>query len=80
MFEMKMKNDENAAAILEQTCDNSHKFSERIASIGGRVFNTFSKNFIAEINDKVHASKKRVSQESDKKSSAARKIRKLQSD
>ena len=80
MFEMKMKNDENAAGILNQTCENSHKFSERMSSIGARVFNTFSKNFMAEINDEVHKSKKRNSKDDPKKSSSARKIKKMQSD
>ena len=80
MFEMKMRNDENAAGILEQTCDNFHKFSERIASIGGRVFNTFSKNIIAEINDEIHKSKIGNVKTDPKQSSSARKIKKLQSD
>ena len=78
-----MRNDENAVTILNQTCKEGHKFSERIKSIGDRVFNTFSKNFTAEINDKIHMEKKRKpkdeSKDDPKKNSSARKIKKLQS-
>ena len=80
MFEMKMMNDSNAAAILDQSCEHGHKFSARIKSIGYRVFNTFSKNFAGEINDKINLekSKKRKRKSEDKsKSSEARKVQKL---
>ena len=78
MLEMKMKNDPNAVAILDQSCVNSHKFGERIKSIGDTVFNTFSKNFTQEIMDKEN--KKRKRNKKDPKDSSARKIRKLQND
>ena len=81
MFEMKITNDTNAAAILEQSCEHSHKFSERIHSISDRIFNTFSKNFTAEINDKINQerSRKRKKKVDSKNSSdsAARKVAKL---
>ena len=80
MYDLKMRNDENCARILDQTCENNHKFSERIKSIGGRVFNTFSKNVTAEINDKIHESKKRKPKSDPKQDSSARKIKKLQSE
>ena len=81
MLEMKMKNDPNAVAILDQTCENSHKFGERIKSIGDRIYNTFSKNFSQEINDQENKKRKRKSKGSkDPKDSSARKIRKLQND
>ena len=51
-----------------------------MASIGARVFNTFSKNFMAEINDEIHKSKKRDQKKDPKESSSARKIKKLQSE
>ena len=76
-LEIKMQNDSNAATILDQVCQESHKFSERIKSIGDRVFNTFSKNFIGELNDKIHAEKKR--KEDSKECSSSRKIKKLKS-
>ena len=79
--EMKMKNDPNAVAILDQTCENSHKFGERIKSIGDRIYNTFSKNFSQEINCQENKKRKRKSKGSkDPKDSSARKIRKLQND
>ena len=78
MLEMKMKNDPNAVAILDQTCVNSHKFGERMKSIGDRIFNTFSKNFSQELNDKEN--KKRKRNKKDPKDSSARKIRKLQNE
>ena len=78
-LEMKMQADSNTSDILDQTCKESHKFSERIKSIGDRVFNTFSKNFAGELNDKIHADKKRINSDNPKQSSAAKKIKKLQS-
>ena len=78
-FEMKMMNDEKTCVILDQKCKNGHKFSDRIKSIGCRLFNIFSKNFIAELNDKIHEERKR-SKSVTKDSSSARKITKLQSD
>ena len=83
MFELKMRDDTNATAILEQSCKESHKFGDRIKSIGDRVFNTFSKNFVGEIKDKIHKDKKRNKKRKinpDEKDSATRKIMKLQSD
>ena len=82
MFEMKMQNDTNAAAILDQCCaKNSHKFSERIKSIGDRVFNTFSKNFAGEKNDEINKKKskkrKNNSEVDTANSSSERKISKL---
>ena len=81
-LEMKMKYDSSSSGILEQTCqgEKSHKFSERIKSIGYRIFNTFSKNFISEINDKIHEDKKRKKSSSDKECKNGKKIRKLQSE
>ena len=58
-------------------------FSARIKSIGARIFNTFSKNFVGELNDKIHKDRKRMPKEKKNDStqdSGARKIRKLQSD
>ncbi len=74
-----MQFDTGSAAILAQTCqdEKSHKFSERIRSIGDRVFNTFSKNFITERMDVINADKKRKSTGNDKESPAAKKIKKL---
>ena len=81
MLEMKMKNDPNAVAILDQTCVNSHTFGERMKTIGDRIYNTFSKNFSQEINDQENKKRKRKSKGSkDPKDSSARKIRKLQND
>ena len=47
-----------------------------MSSIGKRVFNTFSKNFMAKINDEVHKSEKRNSNDP-KIISSARKVKKL---
>ena len=80
MLGLKMRNDTNATAILEQSCQESHKFGDRIKSIGDRVFNTFSKNFAGEINSKTHkdkSKKRRNNSDGKEKDSAARKIMKL---
>ena len=52
----------------------------RIRSIGSRIFNIFSKNFMAEINGSVHKGKKRKQNTDVKQSSSARKMAKLSSD
>ena len=83
MLEMKMKNDAESSAILTQKCADSHMFSARIKSIGARIFNTFSKNFVGELNDKIHKDRKRMPKEKKNdstKDSGAKKIRKLQSE
>ena len=77
-FVLKLQSDESTAAILEQKCKNSHKFSDHIYSIGNRVFNTLSKNFVEEIKSKIHESKKRKPKGDPKTDPAARKILKLQ--
>ena len=66
--------------ILEQKCENSHPFSERIKSIGARIFNIFSKNFVAELNNTIHEERKRQTAPVTKDSSSSRKIKKLQSE
>ena len=76
-FVLKLQSDESTTAILEQKCENSHKFSDHIKSIGNRVFNTFSKNFIAEIMNTVHEERKRKPKDNPKTDSAARKVMKL---
>ena len=78
-FQLKMMNDSNTCVLLEQECKNNHKFSERISSIASRIFNIFSKNFIAEINDRIHEERKRSNADDSKKCSKSRKIKKLQS-
>ena len=79
---LKKTKDTNSAAILEQTCklEVPHKFSDRIKSIGDRVFNTFSKNFVSERKDEIHASRKRNGTRYDKESKADRKTKKLKGD
>ena len=79
-LQIKMEWDDNSAAILEQKCQLSHTFSDQIKRIGDKIFNTFSKNFIGELNDKIHKDKKRKDRENPKQSSSARKIKKLQSE
>ena len=81
-LEMKMRYDTNSAAILDQTCQDKepHKFSERIKSIGDRFFNTFSKNFVSEVKDKIHQGKKRKIKGDDKECPLAKKARKLTND
>ena len=56
------------------------KFSGKIKSIVTRIFNIFSKNFTAELNDKIHMERKRSQKADSKENSASRKIKKLQSE
>ena len=76
-FVLKLQSDKSTAAILEQECENSHKFSEHINSIGHRVFNTLSKNFVEEIKSKIHEDKKRKPKGDPKTDPTARKVLKL---
>ena len=85
-LELKMNYDSGSLAIMEQTCSEvpasgqePHKFSDRINSIGQRLFNTFSKNFVGEKESKIHQDKKRKNKGDTKESSSQRKIAKLQS-
>jgi hypothetical protein len=64
-------------ALLLQTCSKDHKFEEFVPKIATRIFNIFSKNFVAELNDKIHVTRKRGG---NKECSTSRKITKLQSD
>ena len=80
-LELKMNYDSSSLAIMEQTCQDTekpHKFSDQISSIGQRLFNTFSKNFVGEKESKIHEDKKRKHKGDTKESSSERKIAKLQ--
>ena len=68
-FQLKMRDNKNTLAILEQKCENSHQFSERIKSIGARIFN-----------NTIYEERKRQPAPVAKDSSSSRKIKKLQSE
>ena len=74
----KSSNTLEAQEVLDQRCKNGHKFLQFVPRIAKTMFNCISKNFIASINDKIHASRKRGSRDA-KENVASRKITKLQS-
>lgn len=74
-----MESDPETDLILRQKCLNKHEFGSVVPQIVSKFFNIFSKNLVAELNDQVHAARKRQTVNSDKNSSAERKIAKLQS-
>jgi hypothetical protein len=74
---MKLLHRESATqSIISQTCPDGHEFEDFVPKIAVRVFNIFSKNFVSELNDKIHVEKKRASKE---EGSTSRKIAKFQS-
>ena len=64
--------------ILETRCINNHPFKDHLKQISQTQFNLFAKNFTAEANSKIHKNRKRSSGDP-KKSSTARKLKKLTS-
>jgi hypothetical protein len=73
---IEMLQQEATEALLMHTCAENHKFEEFVPKIAARIFNIFSKNFVAELNDKIHLTRKRGG---NKECSTSRKIAKLQS-
>jgi hypothetical protein len=71
-----LQRESTTIALLNQKCENGHNFDDFVPKIASRVFNIFSKNFISEINDKIHVSRKRGGNQ---EGSTSRKISKLQS-
>ena len=79
LLERKIENTPECLFLLDQKCENGHKFLDFINPVATRFFNCLSKNFIGKVNDAIHASKKRTHSDEHEKSPASRKIQKLQS-
>ena len=73
--EMSLPEQEQFGDILCQKCKTGHSFTKIYSMICTKMFNCIMKNFVSETNSKAREKKKRASS----KSSASRKIAKLQS-
>jgi len=76
VLQKQMCNSVDIYETFNQSCSVGHSFLSFIPTIGSKMFNCASKNFITELNDTIHASRKRGYRNNN---SAGRKIAKLQS-
>ena len=76
-FYKKLSESRYASALCKTTCTSGHNFDKFIPKIALAMFNIMAKNYMASINDKIHAS--HMAQKTQKSSSDARKIAKLSS-
>ena len=73
--------DENNSftSILNASCKEGHTFKSHLQKISGTLFTVMCKNYVSEMNSKIHAGKKRTTTLNSKQCSNANKIRKLTS-
>jgi len=79
IFKTKLSEKEHTSCILDHCCKDSHKFGNFIEKISVKMFNILSKNIISEINDGIHAQRKRPKKPK-KRDQTSMKVRKLTSD
>jgi hypothetical protein len=60
-FLYKLQDSDETISLLRATCNKGHDFKDFIRKITASMFNIVAKNISQEINDKIHASKKRSS-------------------
>ena len=79
-FVQKCEDNEYANVILENKCSKGHCIKPFIVKAVSTMFNIFAKNMVAESNSEIHKKRKRKVNINDaKKSSSARKLKKLTS-
>jgi hypothetical protein len=71
-----LRRESTTVSLLSQKCKNGQDFADFVPKKATRVFNILCKNFVSELNDKIHASRKRGG---NKECSTSRKLSKLQS-
>ena len=64
-FQCKLKQNEFTEPILRAKCSHGHEFKENIKRVVGTMFNIFALNITREMNDKIHADRKRKNNEED---------------
>ncbi len=72
--------EETRLSFILKTCDAGHSFSLNLHLLTKKLFNVFSKNFVSNVNSKIHENKKRRSDDDSKRNSLNQKIVKLQSE
>ena len=70
--------EETQLLFRNRCCEKGHSFSSFLASFAQKMFNLFSKNFVAVLNSEIH-SKKRPNSNESKRNPSKHKISKLQS-
>ena len=79
-FAEMMKDSEHITSLSSQICSKNHSFLKFVKSCAFKMFNICSKNHVNEINNKVHAARKRKGSDKNKpQSQNFRKILKVQS-
>lgn len=66
-FIYKLKESEQTRSILRASCAKGHVFKEFIRMITSSIFNMVAKNMVKEINNEIHANRKRTKEKQDKK-------------
>ena len=74
-----IEDNEYTAPICDVKCESGHAIKRIISRVAFTVFNTCSKNFVSELNDKIHQSRKRPTKANPKTSNVVRKQKKLAS-
>ena len=75
----KFSEDQDNADLILKRCSNGHLLVDFLPDIFSRFFNVMSKNYVSEVNDVIHLSRKRKEKDQKEQSSSQRKLAKLQS-
>lgn len=81
-FIQKLKESDNTEPLRSVKCENGHCFMKSMEITAQKVFNIGSKNYVSEMNSRIHAEKKqkrKLVTKEDRQSPSCRKICKLQS-
>lgn len=79
VFKQKLKENDSTAPLLDVKCAKDHLLEKCVSRIAFTAFNVGSKNFISELNDRIHESRKRENTADPKKSTVAKKLKKVNS-
>ena len=62
-FLYKLQDSDETVSLLKATCSKGHDFKDFIRKVASSMFNMVAKNMVQEINNEIHASRKRASKE-----------------
>ena len=75
-----MKSNENTLGLYSMKCAKGHSHCSHMQRIAFTIFNINAKNYVSELNDKIHENRKRKSTPTSvKQSKSARKLKKMNS-
>ncbi len=72
-----LENDDDASGLITMKCAKGHTNSKYLQRVAFTIFNINAKNYVSELNDQIHLTRKRAAPAA-KSSKSARKVRKLQ--